>query len=255
MLNREKSNRKIKDLFMKNPFILGFIYLFYTLLIGLLSGSDYQYLISPLVTPLTLIIGLIVWQWQENVKNSTARIEMNKKKYNEKAEGIFAIYTKYEKAIQNINRLFTELRSVVGQNPQRKISKSKEIALVMSKISSQVRLVDEIQIDLYNDVILFYYFKSNMNNFGESEKNIYLQANELINNLKDYKYISEKTSNFVDTYLHDEQSQPNKDINLITEYFKLLPTFQAFNFGSPDDEKVIIFTEPRKKFLELTKAI
>lgn len=245
----------MKKYIQKYPFVLAFLYLFYILLIGLIIGGSYQYLIMPLVAPLTIIIGIFVWQWQEDVKNQTAKNELYKEKYNEKAQDIFGVYTKYEKSIQNIYRLLNDLKNTFKQNPSRKIEKSKKISIIMSKISNEVNLINEIQIDLYNDVVLFYHLILNKNNSENHQINVYAEAHKLINTLCNYKFISELVSEFVEFYLHDERIQPEKDIALMVEFHKLEPSIESFDFGFSDNPDDIIFTAPRKRFLELTRSI
>lgn len=245
----------MKEFIKKHPFVLAVLYLIYTLSICLVVGSSNQYLVTPLVAPLTILLGIFVWQWQEEEKNSTARNELYKKKYNEKSENIFRIYTKYEKSIQNLYRLFSGLRVVIAQNPYRKIEKSKEISLEIKKISAELKLINEVQLDLYNEIVLFFHFKLNNNCTIDPKNNIYSDAHNLINELVNYKYISEEISKLVESYLHNERSQLDKDMGLISEYFKLLPTIESFDFGQSEDPNKNIYIKPRKRFLELTRAL
>lgn len=241
-----KFELKIKS----NPSLLALIYLVYVVLIGLISGGSYQFLITPLVAPLAILIGIFVWQWQEDVKNQTAKIELYKKKYNEKAEDIFGIYTKYEKSIQNLYRFFTDLRTTFKPDSTRKIDRSKEISIIMSKISNEIKAIDEIQLDLYNDAVLFYHLILNNSDSIKLTINVYSEAYKLMNFLSEYKYISEEISKFADFYQHNEKSEGDKEIDLMTEHHRLSPIIESFDFGFSQDIDKVVFTAPRKRFLE-----
>lgn len=238
-----------------NPLLLALIYLIYIVLIGFISGGSYQYLITPLVAPLTIIIGIFVWQWQEDVKNKTAKDELFKKKYNEKAEDIFVLYNKYEKGIQNLYRLFSNIKGVYTQNTAKQTDKLKEISLIINKLEKELKLISETQIDLYNDAVLFFHLKSNDHNLKRNEINVYVEANNLLNVLYIYNYIYIEISEFVDHYFKMDFVNTNNYYTLIGKYRSKEKIIESFDFGFSSDSDKVIFTKPRVKFLEITKNI
>lgn len=249
-----KFELKIKN----NPFLLVLIYLVYIVLIGLISGGSYQYLITPLVAPLTIIIGIFVWQWQEDVKNKTAKNEQYKKKYNEKAEIIFGIYNRYEKSIQNIYSLFNDLDVVLQPRIARVGSKSTEISRVILEMESELNLIKKAQLDLYNEAVLFYHLISN--NFESkdlyaSEIDVYSKSYNLLNSLYLYATIHNKISKILLNYKHSERDQIIREESLIEDFYSLKQYFRSFNFGYSSVSKEVIYDAPRKIFIELTKAI
>lgn len=248
---------KMNNFFTNNPKFFILLYVIYVLAVSLIADSKYSFIVQPITIPITILIGIFIWEWQESVKNKIAKKQMYRKSYNEKAEKIFGIYTQYEKSIQNLYRFFNKLDLTLQPKAFRPISKHKEISVFIEKLDEEIKRLQELEVDLYNEAVLFYYLVSNIKIFQEEvcfEINVYQEATNLINILSEYRSISERIAELVDSYQHSESSQQDKEYNLISNFYNLKPFIKSFNFGYPDVSKEIIYDKPRKKFLELTQA-
>lgn len=248
----------MKEYIKKNPKIFILFYLIYMIILALLVGSSNSYLIIAIATPLTIFIGIYVWEWQESIKNEVIKKQLYSKSYNERAEKIFGIYTKYEKSIQNLYRFFTDLHSVLQPKASRIITKPKEISVLIEKMESEIKLLQGLEVDLYNEAVLFYYLVSNKKTFEDTvylEVNVYQEATKLMNTLCNYKFVSEEIAELVENHKYSEKSQHVREEDLISSYYNLKPIINSFNFGDEQNPKEIIYVTPRKKFLDLTKAL
>lgn len=238
------------------PKIIIVLYVIYVLMIALIAGGEYSFLVQPLIVPITILIGIFVWEWQEGLKNQEAKNQLYIKNYNEKAEKIFGIYTQYERSIQNLYRYFNDLHHTIKPKAFREIAKHKEISVLIEIIDEEVKLIKKFELDLYNEAVLLYYLVSNRKSLegkGATDKNIYQQANDLINILTTYKYISNEIGQLIVNYKHSEKFPQDKDTDLIINFYILQPKIESFNFGNTEDRSEIIFVKPREKFIELTK--
>lgn len=235
----------------KNPKVFIVFYFLYVIILNFLLGKEYSFLTVALVTPLTIFIGIYVWEWQESVKNERTKKELYKKNYNEKAEKIFGIYTRYEKHVQTLYHFFSDMNNVLQAKVSRRVSKSKEISLLIEKMDVEIKFLQELEFDLYNEAVLFYYLVSK----EQSDINVYQDATNLKNNLHQFIYVSKKIAELVETYRYSEKSDPDREVDLIKNYYTLKPIINSFNFGYSQDPKEIIYLRPRTEFLELTKSL
>lgn len=241
----------MKTFLKKNPKLFVLLYVIYVILVALITGNEYSFLVQPLMVPMTILVGIFIWEWQEGLKNDLAKKELYNKNYNEKAEKIFGIYTMYEKCIQNLYRFFTDLDVVLQPQASRTVSKSQAISLLIEKMEAEIKLIQGLEIELYNEAVLFYYLVSKK----QPDVNVYQDATNLKNNLYQFIYVSEKIAKLVETYRYSERSQQDKESDLLLNYYRSKPDINSFNFGYPQDSKEIIYVRPRKKFLELTKPL
>lgn len=249
---------EMKEYIKKNPKVFILIYLFYMIILAFLVGSGNSYLIVAIVAPLSILIGIYVWEWQEGVKNEGVKKQVYNKNYNEKAEKIFSFYTKYEKSIQNLYRFFSELNIVIQPKDVRVISKYKEISFFLEKMEAEIELLRDLEVDLYNEAVLFYYLISNQKQIDNDEAlrvNVYKEATDLMNTLCNYIYVYKEIEKLVENFKHSEKSQEFREEALISDYYDLKPIINSFNFGNTLNPNEIIYEAPRKKFLELTKAL
>lgn len=246
----------MNNFFKNNPKFFILLYVIYVLTVTLIAKSEYSFLVQPLTVPITILIGIFIWEWQESVKNKEAKKQLYVKNYNEKAEKIFSIYTRYEKSIQNLYRFFKDLDSVIQPKVIRVIPKHKEISVLIEKMDGEIKKIEGLEVDLYNEAVLLYYLVSNRNTFEkkESEKiNVYQKAYDLINILCSYKYVSNEIAELIVNHKNSEKSQEAGEMELISNFYKLKPIVESFNFGNKEDGKEVIFVKPRQKFLELTQ--
>lgn len=241
----------MKTFLKNNPKLFVLLYVVYVILVALITGNEYSFLVQPLMVPMTILVGIFIWEWQEGLKNDLAKKEQYNKNHNEKAEKIFGIYTMYEKCIQNLYRFFTDLDITIQPQALRTISKSQAISLLIEKMEAEVKLLQGLEIELYNEAVLFYYLVSKK----QPDVNVYQDATNLKNNLNQFIYVSDRISKLVETYRYSEKSQQDREMDLLQNYYRLKPEINSFNFGNPQDSKEIIYVGPRKKFLELTKPI
>lgn len=241
----------MENFIKKNPKVFIIFYIIYVIILNFLLGKEYSFITVAIVAPLTIFIGIYVWEWQESVKNETAKKELYNKNYNEKAEKIFGIYTRYERHVQTLYHFFSEMNDVLQPKASRTVSKSKEISILIEKMDVEIKLLQGLELDLYNEAVLFYYLVSK----EQSDVNVYQDATNLKNNLHQFKYISEEIAKLIETYRYSEKSGQDKELDLLQNYYRLKPDINSFNFGDPQDSKEIIYVRPRKKFLELTKPL
>lgn len=241
----------MKKILKNNPKLFILLYVIYVILIAVITGNEYSFLVQPLMVPITILVGIFIWEWQEGVKKDSAKQEVYEKSLNEKAEKIFFIYTMYEKCIQNLYRYFTDLNAVLQPQALRPVSKSQAISLLIEKMEGEIKLIQGLEIELYNEAVLFYYLVSKK----QPDINVYEDATNLKNNLHQFAFVSEKVAKFLETHRYSEKSGQDKELDLLQNYYKLKPDINSFNFGDPQDSKEIIYVRPRKKFLELTKPL
>lgn len=247
----------MNNLFKKNPKLFILFYVIYVLIVTFIAGRDYSFIIQPLIVPITILIGIFIWEWQEDVRNKEAKKQTYIKNYNEKAEKVFGIYTQYEKSIQNLYRHYKDLHIAIKPKEFRAIPKHKEISILIEKIDGEIKGLQGLEVDLYNEAVLLYYLVSNNQNnknIDIKEINVYQEAHDLINNLCNYKYVSDEIAKLIFNHQQSDKSQADKEMDLISNFYELKPKIEAFNFGYATDSKEVIYIKPRNKFLELTRA-
>lgn len=247
----------MNNFFKNNPKLFILLYVAYVLAVTLIAKSEYSFLVQPLTVPITILIGIFIWEWQESVKNKEAKKQLYIKNYNEKAEKIFGIYTQYEKSIQNLYRYFKDLHIAIQPKAFRLIPKHKEISVLIEIMDGEIKKLQGLDVDLYNEAVLLYYLVSNRRTFEKKEFveiNVYQEAHDLMNILCNYRYISEEIAKLISNHKHSEKSQETAEMDLITNFYTLKPEIESFNFGNPEDNKEVIYVKPRKRFLELTQT-
>jgi len=248
---------QMNNFFKKKPIFFIFLYVIYVLTVALITDSEYAFLVQPLTVPLTILIGIFIWEWQESVKNQAAKKQLYVKNYNEKAEKIFGIYTRYEKSIQNLYRYFKDLHFVIQPKDFRVIPKHKEISVLIEKMDGEIKQIEGLEVDLYNEAVLLYYLELNRKTLekkGYEEINVYQKAHDLTNILCNYKYVSNEIAILIVNHKHSGKSQEDGEMELISNFYELKPIIESFNFGNPEDSKEVIYVKPRQKFLELTQT-
>lgn len=245
MHERVSLREKINIGTQNHPIVLCFIYLVYILIISIVLIHGTKELIAPIVVPSTIIIGMFIWKWQENIK-----------KHNERAELIFKYYNQYEKSIQKIYALTVDLNEIFRVKTYKLVTEFEGIYQIVENMHSEIKKSNDIRLELYNNLVLFFRLKSDGRKFSSAEKRheyIYSEAVKNLNYLHQYHYITKELSSLITSYKYSGKAEQERELDFQIKWdLKTKNIIQSFNFGFGPESKEVIYLKPRLTFLKLT---
>lgn len=211
------------------------LYIAYLVIIFALLANNLSSLIGPLIAPMTLVVGIFIWKWQEDQKNKTARNEEHFKKCRERAEKLFNAYIKYESSIQRLHRVYTDFC---------RCSDDVKKFNFLSDIGKEITLNKSLQDDVYFESVLYYFLIEK-----KSKLEVYQDATTLNNHFTGFWYFVDNLEKLVDAYNDCKGSESEKRNACKLKLFNISGNIKNLDFGYSEDRNKVIYTKPREKII------
>lgn len=217
-------------------FYIGYLIVIFTLLANNLSS-----LVNPLITPMTLVVGIFIWQWQEDQKNKNARSEEYSKKCKERADKLFNSYIKYERSIQKLYRMSQDLRRL------KSVESLKRSQLIVD-VDDELKTNRTLEDDFYFESVLFYSVLSK-----KSKVNIYENASNLNNKCCKFKYLVKKLEELCIAYNDPKNiSDHEKTRAYLLASFNVTEAINHLNFDYSEEKSEVVYTAPREEIMKIS---